>query len=40
MMFLRAERFDTDKAADRLLAFFEQKLETSGKELLVKDITL
>ena len=38
--FLRADRFDTGKAAKRMLAFFEQKLILFGRDKLVKDITL
>jgi hypothetical protein len=40
LKFLRADCYDAPKAAKRMLAFFEQKLEIFGLEKLVKDITL
>jgi hypothetical protein len=39
-MFLRAENFDSQLAAKRMLRFFEQKLELFGPDKLCKDITL
>lgn len=39
-MFLRAERFDVEKAAARMVRFFEVKLELFGPELLTKDIKM
>ena len=38
--FLRAEVFNSKKAADRMVRFFENKLEYFGEDKLVKDITL
>jgi hypothetical protein len=40
LMFLRAESFDSQLAAKRMLRFFEQKLELFGPGKLCKDITL
>ena len=39
MMFLRADRFDAAKAADRLTTYFENKLSLFGEAKLVKKIT-
>ena len=39
LMFLRAEKFDTAKAATRLVNYFDYKLELFGIDRLVKDIT-
>ena len=39
LRFLRAERFDAQKAAVRLVRNFQMKLDLFGKELLVKEIT-
>jgi hypothetical protein len=40
LKFLRADCFDAEKAAKRMLAFFEQKLRIFGRDKLTKDITL
>ena len=40
LAFLRAERFEADKAAARYLRFFEAKLFLFGEEKLCKDIAL
>jgi hypothetical protein len=40
LMFLRAENFDSQLAAKRMLRFFEEKLELFGRAKLCKDITL
>jgi hypothetical protein len=39
LKFLRAESFDSQRAADRLVRFFESKLELFGEDKLAKDIT-
>jgi hypothetical protein len=38
--FLRAERFEPDKAATRLVTYFQNKNELFGEEKLVKKLTL
>ena len=40
LMFLRSTRFDPLKAAAKMVAYFESKLELFGEEKLVKRITL
>jgi hypothetical protein len=40
LMFLRADNFDTIRAAHRLMYHFEKKLELFGMDKLAKDITL
>eukprot|EP00980_Cylindrotheca_fusiformis_P000126 scaffold22_cov93-Cylindrotheca_fusiformis.AAC.4 len=40
LKFLRSERFDARKSADRLIRFFDCKLQLFGPEKLCKDITL
>ena len=40
LAFLRADRFDAHKAADRFLRFFDLKFHLFGSEKLCKDITL
>lgn len=40
MMFLRADRYNAEDAANRLMLFFEEKRRLFGVEKLVKDITL
>jgi hypothetical protein len=38
--FLRSEKFDAKKSAERMIKFFDTKMELFGKEKLCKDITL
>ena len=38
--FLRSEKFDVKKAAERMIKFFDIKLQLFGQEKLCKDITL
>jgi hypothetical protein len=40
LMFLRAESFDANKAASRMVRFFDEKYELFGAEKLTKDIVL
>mmetsp|Transcript_42976 Transcript_42976/g.104044 ORF Transcript_42976/g.104044 Transcript_42976/m.104044 type:complete len:364 (+) Transcript_42976:149-1240(+) len=40
MKFLRSERFDVKKSAERLVRFFNAKMQLFGQEKLCKDITL
>lgn len=40
LMMLRAENFDAEKSARRLVRYFEYKLELFGPDKLVRDITL
>jgi hypothetical protein len=40
LMFLRAESFDADKAASRMVRFFHEKYKLFGAEKLTKDIVL
>lgn len=40
LQFLRAEKHDPKKAAERLVLFFERKMEIFGRDKLVKDIEL
>ena len=39
-MFLRANEYNAQAAADHMLRFFDSKHELFGKEKLVKDITM
>jgi hypothetical protein len=40
LMFLRADVYDAEKAAKRMIKYYEDKLELFGEEKLAKDITL
>jgi hypothetical protein len=40
LKFLRAEHFDCKKAAARLVAFFERKLEAFGPDSLARDLSI